>query len=410
MSTSKDIRQEVDDFAQTSGTRLRSIAHRLSRNKFEFAPSKGILSAKRDALGKKTGKVRPIVLAPLESRIVQRALLDVLMEYPQLEIYINTPFSFGGVRKSQSGRSKGGKAALSGVPAAIECVLNDIGHGSRYYASADIKSFFTRISKKSVLETIGKIVQDTEFVAFLEQAIAIELANMEELREHADVFPIQDIGVAQGSSLSPMLGNIVLAKFDLEMNRAGFRCVRYVDDFVILGSTQKEVNAQLRRAKRLLSELNMEMSAEKSSKGACPVEKGMSFLGINVVPGFIRPSSKTQQRFISAVEDEFKKARDALRDVMRGKPLNRRFTLIATLKRVDGMVDGWGKAYWFCNDVDFLRHTDFKITELTRAFLGFYPDTRVKVPGQVRDSLLGISRLSDRSRKPFEYPVSKSKS
>ena len=59
-------------------------------------------------------------------------------------------------------------------------------------------------------------VKDQEFIDLFTRAITVELENMAQLREAANAFPIEDIGVAQGNSLSPLLGNLIL--YDLIPN------------------------------------------------------------------------------------------------------------------------------------------------------------------------------------------------
>lgn len=59
---------------------------RLSRERFKFEPAKGIPIAKRGVVGKsRRTKIRPIVLAPLENRIVQRSILDALTDHPAMQ-------------------------------------------------------------------------------------------------------------------------------------------------------------------------------------------------------------------------------------------------------------------------------------------------------------------------------------
>jgi hypothetical protein len=99
-SKSEEVKQEVDEFADDPGSNLRSLQRKLSRNTYEFPRSKGIPSPKRDAKGNKTGKIRPIVLAPIEARIIQRALLNVLVTIPALKPYFETPKLRGSVAKT----------------------------------------------------------------------------------------------------------------------------------------------------------------------------------------------------------------------------------------------------------------------------------------------------------------------
>jgi hypothetical protein len=149
-STSVTVRAEIDQFREHTGTKLRSLSHRLSRERFVFPAAKGIPIPKLKD-GKKTGDIRPIVLADVESRIVQRAILDVLTDTPELQKYFKNPHSFGGLRKRED-------AEHSGVPGAIASSLQAIGQGATHVAGADISGFFTRIERHlSLSHTLRKV-------------------------------------------------------------------------------------------------------------------------------------------------------------------------------------------------------------------------------------------------------------
>jgi retron-type reverse transcriptase len=412
ISKSEAIKLELEEFSEGASHKLRSLQVRLCKKTFEFGKAKGVPIPKVDAHGNKTGKFRPIVLAPVESRIVQRALLNVLVEIPALQPFVKTPYSFGGLRKakeaSKSSNEKQSKRSrtdnLSAVPAAIKAVLDELGRGARYIVCADIRAFFTRIPKSAVSDIIAKAVNDDEFVAFLNQAIHVELANLAELKAKVADFPTEDLGVAQGNSLSPLLGNIILAEFDQIMNEGDCRCIRYIDDFIILAPSAKAANARLRKAISLLKNLGMELSAEKSSETAQPIQKGFDFLGINISPGKIRPAAKARAKFIRSVDVAFGDARKAFIEVRNGKALQRTQSLMATLKRVDGIIDGWGKHYWFCNDRECFDELDTRLLESIRVFLGAYRDIRSALPVERQHMLLGVSTLASIDREPFHYP------
>src|SRR3954452_14314270 len=107
---------------------------------------------------------------------------------------------------------------------------------------------------------------------------------MAELRELAAQFPIEDIGVAQGNSLSPLLGNMLLHEFDEQMNAGDCQSKRYIDDFIVLGPTAASVSSRMRLAKRLLAAHRMEISSDKSSVEPICIEDGaVEFLGIELV-------------------------------------------------------------------------------------------------------------------------------
>ena len=93
------------------------------------------------------------------------------------------------------------------------------------------------------------------FLELFERATQTTLANLAHLGEDAGLFPVADKGVAQGSPLSPLIGNILLREFDANMNGRGIVCVRYVDDFVMLGPSPSILMKAFARAQAELGRL-----------------------------------------------------------------------------------------------------------------------------------------------------------
>jgi retron-type reverse transcriptase len=206
-SKSSDTRRDIEQFAARAESRLNKIQRQLNLGAFRFAAAKGVAIPKK---GKSA--IRPIVIAPIESRIVQRAIHDVLVEVPSIRRYAESPYSFGGVKKRGPDRVA--------VPGAIKAVLAAIGEGARYVIRSDISAFFTRIPKPTVTAIIAEAIAEPKFIELFSQAIAVELENLASLREQASTFPIHEIGVAQGNCLSPLLGNLLLYDFDRQMTVA----------------------------------------------------------------------------------------------------------------------------------------------------------------------------------------------
>jgi RNA-directed DNA polymerase len=358
-SKSELVRKEIEKFDENAPRNLRSLKSRLGHGTFKFPPARGIAIPKR---GKNS--IRPIVLAEVEPRIVQRAILDVLQSINSLQPYFCNPFSFGGIKRRTD-------EPLAAVPAAIKAVLDAIGDGGQFIASADISGFFTRISKSRVAAIVGRAVDDEAFITLLGQAIRVELVNLEKLRQYASRFPTEDLGVAQGSALSPLLGNIILADFDKEMNDSDCRCIRYIDDFIIIGPTEVAVRARLRRAKRILAGLDMELALDKTSQRPIPVTESFEFLGIELNNGFIRPTPRARAKFLGSLRDTFEHGRKAFNAYRNGQPLSKPEALLGTLKRVDGIIQGWGKHYRFCNDQRCFENIDSQVDALIREYLGY---------------------------------------
>lgn len=292
-SKSPIVQKEIRQFDDDAYGKLRSLQARLVHGSFVFPPARGVpipKSNKKD--------IRPLVVASVETRIVQRAILDTMQGVAPLQGHFRNPYSFGGIKRGED-------AELAAVPAAIQAVLDAIGAGGAYVVCADITAFFTRISKSAVADIVASVIDDAEFMSLFRRSIHVELENLAALREHADRFPTKDIGVAQGSALSPLLGNIILADFDRRMNADGCYCLRYIDDFIVLGPSPTAVMARLRLGRQLLVALGMALSPGKTSPHAISVSEGFEFLGIELKNGLIRPAAKARAKFLTSVRVAF---------------------------------------------------------------------------------------------------------
>lgn len=395
-STSLDVRAEVDEFAADPQKNINVLSGLLSAGRFRFPDAKGIPVAKKNADGSKSGKIRPLVLAPLRSRIVQRAILEALGTVPGLKFYFLNPNSFGGIQKQKDGRSA--------VPAAVEAVLTAVGKGATHVAFADIRAFFTKIPKPQVTGIISTVTQDPEFMALFEDAIRLELSNMAELKEKAQAFPIEAIGVAQGNSLSPLLGNMLLHDFDRRMNEGDCVCIRYIDDFIILAPSAAAARARMRLAVSILADFDMTLSEEKSTTAPLRVSEKFDWLGIEFNNGFIRPSSKAIAKLDLNVRKRFNESAKGMRDTKKGEPVPRKYSVITTLNRTDSIIRGWGKHYRFCNDDALFARIDARMAGLVRAFLGEYRDIKNRRDPKDAPSLLGIDELARQKREPLVWP------
>ncbi len=397
-SKSDIVRSEIETFREQAFSNLRSLSDKLRRGTFRFRPARGVPIPKG---GKKDrANFRPLVIATVEARIVQRSILGVLTDVAELQPFFQNPHSFGGVRKNKD-------RPLASVPAAIQEVLSAIGNGATHVSCADISSFFTRISKSTVIEIVANVVNDTAFIALLRDAVKVELSNMTDLRERADKFPIYDIGVAQGNSLSPILGNIILHEFDRIMNVGDCRCIRYIDDFIVLAPTKRAASARMRLATTHLASLGMSLSDEKTHVEPRALATGFEFLGIELQNGLLRPSIRSQRRLLDSLTETFKESNRAFKDLRSGTVLKKHQSLLGTFRRVDGTIQGWGKHYRFCNDQATFTAIDSAVTKMIRSYICAYASERAIASDADRRSLLGIESLADMQRIPFTWPINR---
>jgi RNA-directed DNA polymerase len=118
-SKSELSQRDIQVFDDDAAHNLRSLASRLRRNSFKFPPARGVPIKKP---GRK--KIRPLVIGGVESRIVQRSILDVLLGVEGLQPYFLNPHSFGGIKRRK-------EDTLAAVPAAVKAVLEAIEVGAR---------------------------------------------------------------------------------------------------------------------------------------------------------------------------------------------------------------------------------------------------------------------------------------
>lgn len=387
-STSKRTRNEIDQFSQVSGTGLRKIQTLLRQQSFDFGPSLGI-PIDRGAAKQR----RPLVISPLPSRIVQRSIHDCLINIPEIRAFVENENSFGGTKR----RDDDGRSA---VPAAISETVKEIKNGSKFYIRSDIKSFFTKIPKPAVLKIINKYVADKESRDLIKNAIYIELENMSKLRiqGHDGLFPIEDIGVAQGNCLSPLLGNILLHKFDQIMSDDECRCLRYIDDFIILGSSKKNVFQRFRKINEFIENYDMttydpRKDSDKADKG--PVENGIEFLGVDIKNGLIRPSKKSRRRLISRIDEVLQDSINAMKNRDEGR-INQKFSLTKTFLTINGIARGWAEQYSYCNERNVFQNLDEQINKSIGIYLGKYSDLRTDAKtDEIKRRMLGVALLTD---------------
>jgi hypothetical protein len=106
-SKSEDVRREIKMFQEDPTGKLELIYRQLLKGTFAFPPAKGVPLPKGGSKSKRDrNAIRPIVLASLEFRIVQRAILNVLLDVPALQPFVSNPYSFGGLRKAEGKASQ----------------------------------------------------------------------------------------------------------------------------------------------------------------------------------------------------------------------------------------------------------------------------------------------------------------
>jgi RNA-directed DNA polymerase len=246
--------------------RLQVLAERLKSQRFTARP------IRRVYIPKGNGKQRPLGIPEVEDRVVQAAmvrLIEPIFEAKFLEV------SYG-FRPERSAHQ-----ALAELTAALEAGFTEV-------VDADICDCFGSIPWGPLLEQVAWEIGDPKVLGLIRQFLRAEV--MEDGRRWQP-----EGGTPQGAVLSPLLANIYLHRFDLAMARAGYRLVRYADDFVILCRTRLEAEQAKEKARQTLDEMGLKLHPEKTRVVDATRER-FQFLGYEFWPGGRQPRPPSFQK------------------------------------------------------------------------------------------------------------------
>ena len=357
-SASENTKRLTLQFDDNWFSNLERIAQRLRSHSFTFSGETGITPPK----SKSRAEVRPLVLAPISNRIVRRAMLEVLQGYggpadtrrrrwngvPAIRSIMETPTSIGGI----VGR---------GVPEGLALIDQGVREGNHWFIRSDIRNFFTRIRPKADVNTfVRNAVDDRQFSDLFERALATNLENQDELEERNlfKLFPDPEIGVAQGSALSALAGNIALRNFDAKMNGRNIVCIRYIDDFILLGPTEAKVTAAYRSARKMLKTMRMDVhdvddsSARNAGKVITEIYmNGTDFLGYRVSGRSEEPCRAARRNFLAKIDTVVKDAKREMQAASDGSSTSHRYRYHQSMVELHHVIWGWSQAF---------RHTTAK--------------------------------------------------
>jgi RNA-directed DNA polymerase len=192
---------------------LQDLHERLVSKRYRHQP------IRRVHIPKGNGTMRPLGISAFEDKIVQDALREVLQAIYEQD-FLDCSYGFRPGRSAHDGIRALHRAADRGE-------LN-------WVLEADIVSFFDSLDRTALLGMLQERVADGSLLRLVRKCLHVGVLDGEE-------FSTPDTGTAQGSILSPLLGNIYLHHvLDRWFHREalprlrGKAClIRYADDFVI---------------------------------------------------------------------------------------------------------------------------------------------------------------------------------
>jgi RNA-directed DNA polymerase len=108
---------------------------------------------------------------------------------------------------------------------ALEQACCDIADGYRWVVNLDLETFFDSVHHDVVMSRLARKVKDKRLLKLIRRYLSAGIMQ-------DGLVSQREIGMPQGSPLSPLLSNVLLDDFDKELERRGHRYCRYANDFV----------------------------------------------------------------------------------------------------------------------------------------------------------------------------------
>src|SRR5262245_21837144 len=172
----------VEQYGGQLAVRLQDLWARMKAGTYRHQP------IRRVHIPKESGATRPIGISTVEDKIVQGALRE-LLEAIYEQDFLDCSHGF-----------RPGRSAHDAIRALDGVVTR--GHAN-FIVEADIMSFFDSIDRKMLMEMLRNRIADERLMRLVGKCLHVGVLDGERFLEPTE-------GTAQGSSLSPLLGNIYL--------------------------------------------------------------------------------------------------------------------------------------------------------------------------------------------------------
>ena len=308
----------------------------------------------------KHGK-RPLGIPIVKDRVVQQAFRQIIEPIFEKEFSDNS-FGFRPERCCHD---------------AIKRLEQYKQEGYKEVLDADITAFYDTLPHTLIMNRVREKIADGWVLNSVEHML--KAGVMEDGIVHKTTE-----GTPQGGVISPLLANLVGDIIDKELEKAGYKFVRYADDFVVMTKTKEELPAALTYVKEIIEgKLGMKLSEDKTK--LTNFKRGFRFLGYNFSGNYKGISMKSLDKLKDNIRNITRRTQgvnlqaviDTLNPVIRGHV---NYFQLGDVQKVYRSLDCWIRMRlrcfkfsrkWKTDNKRFLVHRFFKMGLLSfeREFL-----------------------------------------
>jgi group II intron reverse transcriptase/maturase len=290
-------RMTTEEFIEWYTQNGEELIKSLLAGRYQPSPVKGV------AIDKPDGGKRLLGIPTVKDRVIQQAIYQVLSPLYDVD-FSESSYGFREGRNAHQALAKSRSYVAEG-----RSIVVDI----------DLEKFFDRVNHDRLMHKLSLKIEDKVLLKLLRKYLQSGILAGGMISQRIE-------GTPQGSTLSPLLSNIVLDELDKELEKRGHRFCRYADDCNIYVRSEKAGERVMQSISHYIeSVLKLKVNRKKSKVGKSYECK---FLGHIVL----------QNGELGIAPQNLKRLKDKIREVTKR---NRGKSFATIVAELNTMLPGW---------------------------------------------------------------------
>jgi group II intron reverse transcriptase/maturase len=228
---------EIEELLEHLKTHREEILASLLKGSYKPQPVKHV------EIPKEKGKTRKLGIPTLTDRVIQQATLQILSP----------------IYEKQFSESSYGFRPNRGCHEALKRCQEYANQGYWYVIDMDLEKFFDKVNQSMLIEILSRTIKDNRVISLIHKFLNAGIMDR-------GIFIKSEVGVPQGGPISPLLANIMLNELDQNLDKWGYRYVRYADDIMIFTKSKRAGQRQYQRVNKFIEgKLKLKINKDKTT-------------------------------------------------------------------------------------------------------------------------------------------------